>query len=62
VSEQLAAHWCPIQLNEELSNSGDNPDHPVPLVTTFLRAPADDGGDPAHGGRARYSLTLRVTL
>ena len=60
VSEQLAAHWCPIQLSEELGRSKDTPDHPVPLVTTFLRAPADDGGGPAHGGRARYSLTLRV--
>ena len=61
VSEQLAAHWCPIQLNEELRRSGDAPDHPVPLVTTFLRGTTDDdGGDPAHGGRARYSLSLRV--
>jgi hypothetical protein len=60
VSEQLAAHWCPIQLNEELRRSGDTPDHPVPVVTTFLRGATDDGGDPAHGGRARYSLSLRV--
>src|SRR5580693_10814417 len=49
VSEQLAAHWCPIQLNEELRRSGDAPDHPVPVVTTFLRGATDDGGDPAHG-------------
>jgi hypothetical protein len=59
-SEQLAAHWCPIQLNEELKRSSDIPDHPVPLVTTFLRGTTEDGGDPAHGGRARYSLSLRV--
>jgi hypothetical protein len=31
----------------------------VPLVTTFLR-PANPADDPVHGGRARYSLTLRV--
>jgi hypothetical protein len=64
MSEQQAAHWCPIQLNDELKRLGDTPDHPVPLVTTFLRDPADDTADDvdsvAHGGRARYSLSLRV--
>lgn len=60
MTEQQADHWCPIQLNEELGRPSDTPDHPVPLVTTFLRSPADDEPDPAHGGRARYSLTLRV--
>ncbi len=64
MSEQQAAHWCPIQLNEELKQLKDTPDHPVPLVTTFLREPAegttDDADDVAHGGRARYSLSLRV--
>ncbi len=64
MSEQLAAHWCPIQLNDELQRAGDAPDHPVPLVTTFLRDAAEDSTGPAaappHGGRSRYSLTLRV--
>jgi Putative serine esterase (DUF676) len=59
LTEQQAAHWCPIQLNDELKRLADTPDHPVPLVTTFLR-PENPADDPAHGGRARYSLTLRV--
>jgi len=64
MSEQQAAHWCPIQLNDELKRAGDAPDHPVPLVTTFLRDAAEEGSGPdgqaPHGGRSRYSLTLRV--
>jgi pimeloyl-ACP methyl ester carboxylesterase len=75
MSEQLAAHWCPIQLNDEIKRLGDTPDHPVPLVSTFLLDPArrrstqspPDGEEvppqdhePAHHGRARYTLTLRV--
>ncbi|MGN6791067.1 MAG: esterase/lipase family protein [Streptosporangiaceae bacterium] len=58
MSEQLAAHWCPIQLNDEVKRAAGAP---VPLVTTFLRdttANADNGAP--HGGRSRYSLTLRV--
>ena len=62
LSEQQAAHWCPIQLNEELGRVQDAPDHPVPLVTTYLMDPRHlaHGREPAHGGRARYVLTLRV--
>jgi hypothetical protein len=69
MSEQLTAHWCPIQLNEELQRLGDTPDHPVPLVSTFLLDPArqipgqlppDPNQQPLHHGRARYTLTLRV--
>jgi putative serine esterase DUF676 len=64
MSEQQAAHWCPIQLDDELKRLGDAPDHPVPLVTTFLLDPDEDSADdldrPDHGGRARYSLSLRV--
>ena len=64
MSEQQAAHWCPIQLNQELQQPRDTPDHPVPLVTAFLRDPGegitDDANDMVHGGRARYSLSLRV--
>jgi pimeloyl-ACP methyl ester carboxylesterase len=62
ISEQQAAHWCPIQLNEELGRVDDDPDHPVPLVKTFLMDPHHlaRNGETPHGGRARYVLTLRV--
>jgi pimeloyl-ACP methyl ester carboxylesterase len=74
LSEQQAAHYCPIQLNDELTRGRDklpdldSPDRPVPFVTTFLldplhiagaAAPADRAALP-HGGRARHSLTLRI--
>ena len=39
LTEQLAEHWCPIQLNDEIQRLGDAPDHPVPLVGTFLLDP-----------------------
>ena len=57
LTEQLAEHWCPIQLNEEIQQAGDAPDHPVPLVSTFLEEP---GTGSQHDGRMRYTLTLRV--
>ncbi len=66
MSEQLAAHYCPIQLNDEIRRKVDSPDHPVPLVSTFLLDPAKmQRQGPAdkpvpHGGRARYTMTLRV--
>ncbi len=75
ISEQLAAHWCPIQLSDEIRRLGDTPDHPVPLVSTFLLNPARPASNqpPAagedqnatsknlpHDGRMRYTLTLRV--
>ena len=68
LTEQLAEHWCPIQLNDEIERLGDSPDHPVPLVGTFLlepgrpapARPALDPGQPPHEGRMRYTLTLRV--
>lgn len=65
VSEQRADQWCPIQLNEELTRiTEDSPDHPVPLLRTFLLDPphiAETSGVPVeHHGRARYALTLRV--
>ena len=70
LSEQLAAHWCPIQINPELARHVDAADNPVPLAATFLLDPAHEAelakehGDshlPApHGGRMRYVLTLRV--
>jgi pimeloyl-ACP methyl ester carboxylesterase len=62
MSEQLAAHWCPIQLDVELARPVDSVDTPVPLVTTFLLDPAQQPRQTQsqHDGRARYSLTLRV--
>ena len=66
LTEQQAEHWCPVQLNEEIQRLGDTPDHPVPLVGTFLldsgppAQPARDSGPPPNGGRMRYTLTLRV--
>jgi pimeloyl-ACP methyl ester carboxylesterase len=62
MSEQLAAHWCPIQLNDELTRPVDSVDTPVPLVSTFLLDPAQQPPQTQnpHDGRARYTLTLRV--
>lgn len=68
LTQQLAEYWCPIQLNDEIQRLGDTPDHPVPLVGTFLldpgspdaAQPAGDPGPPPHGGRMRYTITLRV--
>jgi hypothetical protein len=70
ISEQQAAHWCPIQINEELSRNVDSPDSPVPLVSTFLLDPAHEAelarerGEAdlptKRGGRLRYVLSLRV--
>lgn len=76
ISEQLAAHWCPIQLNDEIQRRGSSPGQPVPVVSTFMLdeagpAPgqpsptgagpeAGSGGKPPHDGRMRYTLTLRV--
>lgn len=67
VSEQQAAHWCPIQLQQELAASSNGE---VTLLGFFMVDPAREadlarerGGDPApvrHGGRARYSLTVSL--
>ncbi|MYR04869.1 hypothetical protein GTV32_00300 [Gordonia sp. SID5947] len=63
LSEQRADQYCPIQLDDELRRLGDSPDHPVPLLSTFLMDPAElsDTGEVPHEGRARYSLVLRVS-
>jgi pimeloyl-ACP methyl ester carboxylesterase len=51
--EQLAAHWCPVQLAEEAAKL-DTPDSPIPLVTTFLLRST-------HESRTcRYALQMRV--
>ncbi|MGC4960397.1 esterase/lipase family protein [Gordonia sp. DT101] len=65
LSEQRADQYCPIQLDDELRRLGDSPDHPVPLLSTFLLDPASvadvAGAEVRHKGRARYSLVLRVS-
>ena len=69
LSEQRADQYTPIQLNAELQQRKDSPDHPVPLLTTFLfdqttvtgTTPPPGREDTAkHQGRVRYSLTVRV--
>lgn len=69
LSEQRADHYTAIELNAELQQREDSPDHPVPLLTTFLLDPktvsgsgstADEEDAVRHQGRMRYSLTLRV--
>jgi len=59
--EQLAAHYCPIQLNKEVVQHRDGPDAPVPLTTTFLfdQNDVDPAGD-RPSPRSRYTLSLKV--
>jgi pimeloyl-ACP methyl ester carboxylesterase len=61
VSEQLAAHYCPIQLPVAAVTT----DVAVPLTTVFLLAPGRDAGRRDETGqvvspRCRYTLQLRV--
>jgi hypothetical protein len=60
--EQLAAHYCPIQLNMEEDRHRDTPDAPVPLATVFLLKPSRWSLDRlvAPPARARYAMKLRV--
>ncbi|MGH3933844.1 MAG: esterase/lipase family protein [Pseudonocardiaceae bacterium] len=59
--EQVAAHYCPVQLNKELDQHQDNADAPVPLTTTFLLDPSDfDATSDPPPPRSRYTLSLRV--
>jgi hypothetical protein len=70
MSEQQAGHYCPIQINDELSRHGDSADTPIPLAGTFLIDPAHEAelarerGDTnpklRHEGRMRHVLSLRV--
>jgi len=55
ISEQRAEHWCPIELNDELQKKGDDPNHPVPLVRTFLLENTESDSN-----LSRYVLTLSV--
>ena len=70
LSEQRADQYSPIQLDDEMARRQDSPDHPVPLLTTFLLDLATPRREvptveeevvAKHGGIARYSLTLRVS-
>jgi pimeloyl-ACP methyl ester carboxylesterase len=61
--EQLAAHYCPIQLDQERKQHKDKADAPIPLTTVFLLGTGGADGRPngeEQPLRARYSLTLRV--
>jgi hypothetical protein len=65
ITEQLAAHYCPIQLNMEAARLPDSPDSPVPLTTVFLLNPAHDAGRRNDLGqemspRCRCTLQLRA--
>ena len=56
ISEQQAAHWCPIQINDELSRHVDSPDDPVTAGVHLLAGP----GAPVGGGpRARRRRSHR---
>jgi hypothetical protein len=59
--EQLAAHYCPVQLNEEQRKHQDEPEAPVPLTTAFLLDPNDfNPTDDPPPPRSRYTLSLKV--
>jgi hypothetical protein len=63
MSEQQAAHWCPIILNKKAHAADDSTDAPVPIVSTFLFHPEPNAPDRPQGDAAqfaRYVLTLRV--
>jgi pimeloyl-ACP methyl ester carboxylesterase len=60
--EQLAAHYCPIQLHLEEQQTRDHPDAPVPLTTVFLLDPTSARNDPLDPAppRCRYALELKT--
>lgn len=59
--EQVAAHYCPIQLDPERRQHEDRPGAPIPLTTVFLLDPARGRASGApEQRRARYTLSLRV--
>ncbi|MFG3118122.1 esterase/lipase family protein [Streptomyces sp. NPDC048197] len=62
--EQSAAHYCPIQLNQEAAQHADADGRvaPVPLATAFLLDPeqARARSQEQSPNRARYTLALRV--
>jgi hypothetical protein len=60
--EQLAGHYCPIQLSQEQEQERDTPDAPIPLTTVFLldRKRFDPDIHDELPKRCRYSLHLRA--
>jgi pimeloyl-ACP methyl ester carboxylesterase len=56
MDEQLAAHYCPIELTAELSQAGQ--DGLVPLTSVFLLPPGSGPGTVP--SRCRFALQLRV--
>jgi pimeloyl-ACP methyl ester carboxylesterase len=60
--EQLAAHYCPVQLAMEEQRHKDTPDAPVPLATVFLLDPSRWHSEPWDSPpvRCRYALKLRI--
>lgn len=59
--EQLAAHYCPVLLDQEREQHEDGKDSPIPLTTVFLLDPATIGAsDDSQHLRARYALSLRI--
>jgi len=60
MDEQLAAHYCPIELTAELAAQGaqGGPDGLVPLTDVFLLSPGTGPGTVA--SRCRFALQLRV--
>ncbi|GAB7035344.1 alpha/beta fold hydrolase [Streptomyces sp. NPDC021749] len=62
--EQSAAHYCPIQLNQEAAQhtDADGQAAPVPLATAFLLDPerARARSENQSANRSRYTLALRV--
>lgn len=57
MDEQLAAHYCPIELTAELA-AQPGPDGLVPLTSVFLLTPGSGQGPVS--SRCRFALQLRV--
>jgi hypothetical protein len=69
ITEQRADQYSALHLIPQAADPDDDAAMPVPLLTTFLLDPTSGAGKPnsaavreskKHGGRARYSITLRV--
>jgi hypothetical protein len=57
MDEQLAAHYCPIELTAELAAQA-GPNGLIPLTSVFLLTPGSDQGPVP--SRCRFALQLRV--
>lgn len=56
IHEQVASHWCPVQLS--IPREEDAPDTPLPLVTTYLSSALPR---PEKSDTMRYALHLKVS-